>query len=358
MKWLLTYLASSIGKKQVMGATGCMLVLFVLGHMVGNLQLLLPDPAAAQAAYNTYSALLTKSKLFLYSVESGLALIFIIHMYLAITLKLQNNKARGAARYAVDARKGKKQFPTFIMIWSGLSIITFIAWHIWTVRNGVHYYYINPEVADGMVVRDMWLTTVEVLGNPLFAVFYIAVMLLLGFHMWHAISSAFQTMGINHQKWTPIIDKLAIAYCVFVALGFGATAVGSFAIVNLDDRAKAIMEQAKNPNYQEALKMLSEKPADEQKMYAKAIAKNPEKAKFIIERENLLRGLDGPGSMRRGPSGEGFKKREGKPEGFREGMREGRKEGMREGRRDGMPPHKKKKGNKDEGVEETEGDEL
>jgi succinate dehydrogenase / fumarate reductase cytochrome b subunit len=292
MKWLLTYLTSSIGKKQVMGASGCLLVLFVLGHMVGNLQLLYPNPADAQAAYNTYSALLTKSKLFLYTIEGGLAVIFIVHIYLAITLKLQNYKARGTAGYVINARKGKKQFPTFIMIWSGLTVVAFITWHILTVRNGMHYYYINPEVADGRVVRDMWLTTVEILGNPLFAVFYVSTMLLLGFHLWHAISSAFQTMGINHQKWTPIIDKLAILYCVVVAFGFGATALGSFAIVNFNDKAKAIIEQAKNPNYQEALAALSKKPHEEYKMYAKIISKNPEKAKFIAERDKLLHGIE------------------------------------------------------------------
>jgi succinate dehydrogenase / fumarate reductase cytochrome b subunit len=290
MKWLLTYLTSSIGKKQVMGATGCLLVLFVLGHMVGNLQLLLPEPAAAQAAYNTYSALLTKSKLFLYTVEGGLAVIFIIHLYLAITLKLQNYKARGSARYVVESRKGKKQFPTFIMIWSGLSIISFITWHILTVRNGIHYYYVNPDVWDGLVVRDMWLTTVEVLGDPLFAVFYVSVMVLLGFHLWHAISSAFQTMGINHQKWTPIIDKLAIAYCIVVAFGFGATAVGSYAIVNLNEDAQKIIQQSKDENYQNALEILSSRPVKEQKAKASAIAKNPQKAKFIVEVKNLLRG--------------------------------------------------------------------
>jgi succinate dehydrogenase / fumarate reductase, cytochrome b subunit len=285
MKWLLTYITSSIGKKQIMGATGFMLVLFLLGHMAGNLQLLLPSAAAAQASYNTYSALLTKSKLFLYTVEGGLAVIFIIHLYLAITLKLQNYKARGSARYAVDTRKGKKQFPTFWMIWTGLTIITFVIWHILTVRNGIHYYYINPEVADGRVVRDMWLTTVEVLGNPLFALFYLSLMVVLGFHLWHAISSAFQTMGINHQKWTPIIDKAAIAYCVVVAVGFAITAAKSWAVVNFDEEAKAIMEQAKKPSYQEALKVLSEQPLDEQKKKAHIIAKHPDKANLIVERK-------------------------------------------------------------------------
>ncbi|MCL2101370.1 MAG: hypothetical protein FWH22_06615 [Fibromonadales bacterium] len=293
MKWLLTYLTSSIGKKQVMGAAGFLLVLFVLGHMVGNLQLVLPfppDPAEAQAAYNAYSHLLTKFKpLAYYAIVASLAVIFIVHMYLAIALKLQNLKARGTARYAVEARKGKKQFPTFIMIWSGLAVIAFIVWHILTIRNGAYYYYINPEVADGAVIRDMWLTTVEVLGNPLSAVLYIFAIVVLSFHLWHAVSSAFQTMGINHQKWTPIIDALGIAYCVAVALGYGATAAGSYAVVNFDEKTKTVIEQIKNQNYQEALESLSKKPLEEQKMKAKEIAKSPEKAKFIVERESLVR---------------------------------------------------------------------
>ncbi len=311
MKWLLTYLTSSIGKKQVMGATGCLLLLFMLGHMIGNLQLLLPDPEEAQASYNAYSAFLTQSKLVLYIIEAGLAVIFIIHMYLAITLKLQNYRARGAARYVVEARKGKKQFPTFIMIWTGLALIAFVIWHILTVRNGIHYYYINPDVADGRVVRDMWLTTVEVLGNLLFAVLYLTVMLLLGFHLWHAASSAIQTLGINHQKWTPVLDKLAIAYCIVVTLGLGAVVAGSWAIINLDEKAQSIIEQAKDENYQSALKTLSQKPLYEQKELAKLIHAQPEKAKLIVERHRgedfKFRGKHGSKGKRgeRGERGEG-----------------------------------------------------
>jgi succinate dehydrogenase / fumarate reductase cytochrome b subunit len=340
MKWLLTYLTSSIGKKQVMGASGCVLVLFMLGHMVGNLQLLIPDPAGAQAAFNTYSHLLTKSKLFLYAVEACLLAIVIIHFYLAITLKLQNYKARGAARYAVDARKGKKQFPTFFMIWTGLAIATFLVWHLLTLRNGIHYFYINPEVADGKVVRDMWLTTVEVLGNPLFAAFYVTTMILLGFHLWHAISSAFQTMGINHHKWTPIIDKVAIVFCVVIALGFATIASGTFAVVNVNEKARAIIEKCKNPEYQEALKTLSERSAEEQKSKAKIISRNPDKAKFMV----------GKG----GPQFEGKARFKG---GEKRGFRDGEK--FRERRqRGGEGPENAEPQLEEETATEQEGDEL
>ncbi|MDR2580201.1 MAG: succinate dehydrogenase cytochrome b subunit [Fibromonadaceae bacterium] len=348
MKWLLTYLSSSIGKKQVMGATGCMLVLFVLGHMVGNLQLLLPDPEAAQRAFNTYSYLLTKSKLFLYSVEAALALVVIVHLYMAITLKLQNNKARGPVDYVVSARKGKKAFPTFVMIWTGLALAAFLVWHIWTLRNGVYYHYINPEVAGGLVVRDMWLTTVEILGNPLFATFYLIVMLLLGFHMWHAISSAFQTMGINHQKWTPIIDKVAILCCIAAVIGFTATAAGTWAIVNLNPKAKAIIEQAKDPGYQAALGALSERSLDEQRIFAKIIAKNPERAKFIVEREKFRKG-EGSAKFK----GKKFKSKDGKEKFKHKDGKEKfkHKDGKGKPKRHG---HKKIKEDDIEDLEETE----
>lgn len=271
MKWLLTYLTSSIGKKQVMGASGCLIVLFVLIHVVGNLQLLLPDAEKAQAAYNLYTALLTKSKLVLYSFEAGLAVLLIVHMYLAITLKLQNYKARGAARYVVDDRKGKKQFPTFIMIWTGLTVLAFLVWHIVTFRSGTYsyYYYANPEVMDGIVVRDMWLTVAEMFSDTVSAALFLAAIIAVGFHLWHAISSALQTMGINHPKWTPIINKLALVYCVFVTLGFSSAIVGTWAMTNLDENTKAVMEKSKDPNYQNFLEKLSEQPIEEQKAFAK-----------------------------------------------------------------------------------------
>jgi len=271
MKWLFTYLTSSIGKKQVMGASGCLIALFVLIHVVGNLQLLLPDAEKAQAAYNTYTALLTKSKLVLYSFEAGMIVLFIVHMYLAITLKLQNYKARGAARYVVDDRKGKKQFPTFIMIWTGLTVLAFLVWHLITFRSGTYsyYYYANPEVMDGIVVRDMWLTVVEMLGDSVSAALFLSAILAVGFHLWHAISSAVQTMGINHPKWTPIINKLALVYCVAITLGFGAAIAGTWALVNFDEKTKTVIEKSKNPNNQSTLEKLSLQSVEDQKAFTK-----------------------------------------------------------------------------------------
>ena len=234
MQWIVTYLTSSIGKKQVMGVTGGLLAVWILGHMVGNLQLLNLDPAAAQEDYNAYAHLVTKSKMFLYSMEAVMGLALLAHIYLAISLKKQNMKARGPVGYDVNARKGKKSFATFTMIFSGLFILVFLISHLYSLKFGVPYSYQHPDVASGAVVRDMWLTTIMAFANPLFSGFYVVGMFVIGMHLWHAISSAFQTMGINHQKWTPFIEKAGIAYSVVVAGGFAITAILSFYLANTE----------------------------------------------------------------------------------------------------------------------------
>jgi succinate dehydrogenase / fumarate reductase cytochrome b subunit len=235
MQWIIKYLTSSIGKKQIMGCTGAFLALFIFGHMCGNFQLLNFDQAAAQASYNAYTEFLTgfnplhfPIKL-IYLVELGLVACFALHIFLAITLKIENKKARGGIDYEVNARKGKKTFATFTMIWSGLFILGFLIQHLMMLKFGEHYLYVNSQ---GEIVRDMWLTTIDMFANPLWAIFYVISMFVIGMHLFHAISSAFQTMGIAHQKWTPIIDVCGIIYSIVIAAGFGITAIAAFYLGN------------------------------------------------------------------------------------------------------------------------------
>lgn len=224
MQWIIRYLTSSIGKKQIMGCTGAMLALFILGHMVGNLQLINLDQAVAQAHYNAYTQLLTGMKPIIYFVEIGLIAIFFIHVFLAIKLKLENRTARGPEAYEVNARKGSKTFASFTMIWSGLFVLGFLIQHLAMLKFGVHYLYENES---GEIIRDMWLTTIDMFANPIWTVFYLISMFVIGMHLFHAIASAFQTLGIAHQKWTPIIEAVGVIYSVVVALGFAFEAAFS-----------------------------------------------------------------------------------------------------------------------------------
>lgn len=241
MQWIVKYLTSSIGRKQIMGCTGAILALFILGHMVGNLQLLNPDVAAAQASYNAYTELLTHSKVFIYTVELVMIIVFVAHIFLAVTLKLENNKARGPVGYEVNARSGRKTFATFTMIWSGLFVLAFVIQHLVMIKFGEYYYYQNEA---GEIIRDMWLTTIDMFSSPCWTVFYLISMFIIGMHLFHAISSAFQTLGISHHKWDSIIEKFGILYSVVVALGFAIEAAASFYIANLDD-TKALREASR-----------------------------------------------------------------------------------------------------------------
>lgn len=254
MQWIIKYLTSSIGRKQIMGCTGAILALFILGHMAGNLQLLNPNPAAAQASYNAYSALLTKSHLFLYCIEAVLIVVFLTHVFLAVTLKLENRKARGPEAYEVDARKGKKTFASFTMIWSGLFVVAFLISHLYMLKFGEYYYYQNIDVAGGAVVRDMWLTTIMMFSKVGWAAFYVVGMFIIGMHLFHAIASAFQTLGIAHRKWTPIIEKFGILYSVIVAGGFLVTAASSFAISHKPE-TQQLIEHSRDLGYQKSLEI-------------------------------------------------------------------------------------------------------
>jgi succinate dehydrogenase / fumarate reductase cytochrome b subunit len=289
-KWIHDYLKSSIGKKQIMGLTGGFLALFLLGHMVGNLQLLNPDPTLAQAHFNAYSELLTGATPFIYIVEVVLLAAFLIHIAMGVLLKLQNKSARGPVGYAVNTRKGPKAWPTFVMIYTGICVLAFLVWHLKTVKYGAHYLYLN---AHGEVVRDMWLTMVEILANPVFAVLYFIGMIIVGIHLWHAIGSAFQTLGISTQKWTPIIDKLSLVYCVVVAGGFALTAAGSYALLN-NAETKAMIETAKSAPVQDQLKLM----ADRKEKYAEFVKENRMETGFPMKRPD--RGPKGP-NAHKGP---------------------------------------------------------
>ncbi len=279
MQWIIKYLTSSIGKKQIMGCSGAAIALFVLGHMIGNLQLINLDQAAAQAHYNAYTQLLTGMKPIIYFVEIGLIAIFFIHIFLAIKLKMENRKARGPESYEVNARKGKKTFASFTMIWSGLIILGFAIQHLMTLKFGAHYLYENEA---GLVIRDMWLTTIDMFANPIWTVFYLIAMFVVGMHLFHAISSAFQTLGIAHQKWTPIIDFIGMVYSVVVALGFAFEAGFSCYIAHQPGTEALRNAAHQNQNVLEQKKQAQEEAAKAKKV-SFAVSADEFQVSYIVE---------------------------------------------------------------------------
>lgn len=209
------YLFASIGKKQIMAITGFGLVGFAATHLLGNLLIFLgPD------AFNLYAYKLTSNPL-IYVAEAGLLGMFVLHIVLAATLKMQNSAARSQS-YFVKVRTGRGEtFASATMPYTGMIILIFIILHLINFKYGSNY----ETAIDGIVVRDLYRTVVEYFANPLYVVWYVFAMLSFGLHTSHGFQSMFQSWGFNHPKYTPCIQTASVIYGVVVAFGFSALAV-------------------------------------------------------------------------------------------------------------------------------------
>jgi succinate dehydrogenase / fumarate reductase cytochrome b subunit len=211
-----------------MALSGLVLAGFILGHMIGNLPLLIPGN---QDAYNWYAHLLTGNKNILYAIEAFLGIVLIVHFWTSITLKLENKKARGPVGYAVQAYAGdttgtKRSFATFTMIYSGIWILGYLIFHIFNLKFGTYY----TTMVNGLEIRDMYKTTMEEFAKPYWAALYTVSMGVLAMHLTHAIKSVFQTLGLNHSRWNSLINLAANLYVIVVAGGFAVIAVGAYLI--------------------------------------------------------------------------------------------------------------------------------
>ena len=209
---LLQASSSSIGSKILIALTGLALAVFLIGHLAGNL-LFLVGPEA----FNNYSHSLISTPL-VYVAEVGLLAIFFLHVAKTVATQLANRAAR-PERYAVRtwARtknpKSRKSLASSTMIVTGAITALFVVTHRATFKFGPVY-----ESADG--IRDLYRLQLEVFSSPLYVAFYLLAMGILFFHLWHGLASAAQSLGIDHEQWTPRILILGRTLALAIAGGF------------------------------------------------------------------------------------------------------------------------------------------
>lgn len=212
MSQLTAALKSSIGSKVVMAVTGLALVLFVIIHMAGNLQMF-----AGQDAMNQYGVTLRKMPLLLWIARLGLLGIAILHIVISIRLTLANRAAR-PVRYerekTVQASRSSR-----LMIISGLIILAFLIYHLLHLTLGVTD-PTNFALHDGQGRHDVYNMVIAGFKNPLIAGGYIIAMVLLFSHLGHGASSWMQTLGWNHPKYNGLIEKIGPVISWLVCLGF------------------------------------------------------------------------------------------------------------------------------------------
>lgn len=207
---LLRLAKSTIGSKSMVGVTGLGLSVFVLAHMAGNL-LIFVDPKM----YNLYGHALVTNPL-IYVAEAGLIALFLAHVVKALMLTLSNNQAR-PQKYAMASSGDKATSAVTKSMWiQGLVILVFVILHLFTFKFGNYY----EVIYDGEPVRDLHRLVVEVFAQPGYVIGYVIALLALGAHLSHGVGSAFQTLGFNHPRYTPMIKKISCIYALVVAGGF------------------------------------------------------------------------------------------------------------------------------------------
>jgi succinate dehydrogenase / fumarate reductase cytochrome b subunit len=206
------FLRSSIGRKFAMGLTGAALALFVLIHLLGNLTLFAD---ADGQAFNAYAHTLESSPL-LPLAEIGLAALFVIHIYLGIRTALENREAR-PSRYKDLAPHGNRTLASTSMIVTGLLVGAFLVVHLIDFRLATR----DPDGLASMVVVR--------LSKPIGAAIYLVGVLALGVHLWHAFQSLFQTFGLNHPRYRPLIVRAGWAFAILIGGGFAAFPVAILA---------------------------------------------------------------------------------------------------------------------------------
>jgi succinate dehydrogenase / fumarate reductase, cytochrome b subunit len=209
MSSLSRFLSSSVGTKILVALTGLGFAAFLVTHLAANLLVLVDTHA-----YHEYSHKLTSNPL-IYVAEAGLVVLFLTHAFKAVFVTLGNREARGGG-YAMKKRAGhtsRKSFASTTMIVTGVWLLLFVVIHLKTFKFGPWY-----ETPDGM--RDLSRLVHEVYREPLHVVFYILSMVVVGLHLSHGLSSAFQSMGLEHPRYNGLIRGTGLAIAIVMALGF------------------------------------------------------------------------------------------------------------------------------------------
>ncbi len=195
---------SSILKKVIIAVTGLFLALFLVGHLAGNLLLLV-----GAGKFNEYAEFLMNKPFLVISAEIGLIVFFLGHLYLTLKVTFENSEARGGEGYANKVIAGDSTFASRTMIWSGAIVATFIVLHVWMFKYGDHE---GPGKMYGMVMRAF--------ANPAIAGAYVLAMIVMGFHLSHAIASTFQTLGLLKPAWRRPSRRVGQLIGWILALGF------------------------------------------------------------------------------------------------------------------------------------------
>ena len=192
---------SSVGKKSIMAASGLLLTLFIVTHLLGNSVSFL-----GREAFNSYAERLHSLGVLIYFFELGLLILFLIHILTGVILYFENLGAR-PSRYSIDTSQGGRSWGSRTMPYTGLIILVFIIVHL------MNFHFTDKSVLIADLVR-------ELLSKPGLAFFYIFSLIALALHLSHGFWSLFQSIGFNHKKYNQLLLKGALVFSILVGIIF------------------------------------------------------------------------------------------------------------------------------------------
>lgn len=214
MNWFTRLVSSSIGRKLLMALTGLFLIIFLLVHVAGNLQLLKSDGGEA---FNKYSEFMTSNLLIKILGIVNYTMI-LVHVIWAIWLGRQNRSARGGEGYAVQ--KNSSHWTSRNMGILGTLILLFLVVHLRGFWYEMHWGDIRLVKYDDREVKDLYSVVSAAYGQLWYVAIYLVGMAVLAFHLWHGFISVFQTLGLNHPKYNPVIKFIGKTFAIVVPLLF------------------------------------------------------------------------------------------------------------------------------------------
>lgn len=245
------FLSASIAKKVITAITGLALCLFLVGHLAGNLLLIWvtrTDPSSDRfGRFNGYAKFLN-SLPFLTLIELGLLAIFLLHAYQALKVTRENYQAR-PERYQYK-QWGRTKSPASRKTWSstfmgvsGTLILVFTILHVW------HFKYnrfqempvVGATSGSGMAMagtgseqstHDLAGVVIESFQSPIVVLLYVFAMLNLGAHLWHAVWSAFQTLGVSNPKWRHALIWFGNIFTIVITAGFTIIPIWAYFIAS------------------------------------------------------------------------------------------------------------------------------
>jgi succinate dehydrogenase / fumarate reductase cytochrome b subunit len=203
MNWITNFFGSSIGKKLLMAFTGSCFISFLSVHLAGNLTLY-----GGKEMFDSYAEHLHSLGVLILLAEWGLLVLALVHVVTGTILFFQNLSAR-PDRYEMNKRAGGRTISSMTMPYTGFVILVFIFFHLF------NFHFVDKTHAT------IYQIVADAFQRPLYIVCYVAVMIIVALHIRHGFWSLFQSFGLNHSKYMPIVMAASIALSLVFGIGFG-----------------------------------------------------------------------------------------------------------------------------------------